>query len=704
VKKINFGKIEVMKYINKCKSIIGFGDLTLTFIIFLSFFGLIFLSLDFFKVSYIFVASLISLILFIFLFSIKLKKIKIIQRTFLLTILIFLIALLFRLEPSSWIMGGQDQGVYVNTAKLLHDNQSVKNKDNLRERFKAFDETQFYDDHNYVERNWERWPLGRTLWGRSFVTDKNKSEYQTMFMKLQPVWLSYFGSFLGVDNQVWALVFLGIISIYIFSMIIYRITGSLNYSLITSILLALSPNHVYFSKFPVSEMVTFFFFTLSILFIIRYFYVLRKYEQSDSPGFLQNENLFFSLSIFSLFVYFVSRATTFVFLPLVIILFYFAIFNSFKNKRINLKLSMLSVITLIGFLAALFFQFKTSYMYSFDIYRYVLEQMNFFSFKMFYVSIFIIFLSISIYLFIRQIMKKGTNILSFNIIRLIKVISCLALFLSIVGGLYRLYAYNFTDTLINNAWFNHAGEGIKYSSQVSLFAFAESLSYIGFILLIFSFVKFIRSNCAIRISLSVAFAFFSLYVFIFQWFTIHQFYYNRYFFSELYPLALIMISVYIYDLNNSRPIKKYFANFSFAIILLHSIFISAHQIGLNEGEDFNKTSKYLSSYIGDNDILLIDKKFGAHEALITPMYIWNERNIFTVINKDDLITYFNKMEKLKFDNIYYLTEDELDSELLSFKEKIIFDHRHMNFDTRSLPRKKQSWVWGLNLYKLKGSL
>jgi len=704
VKKIYFDKLNIMKYFNKTKLLSGIDDLLLLFILFLSVFGLIFLSLDFFRVPYIFLVSSISLIFFVFLFKVKFKKIKINQRTFLLIILVFFTSLLFRLEPSSWIMGGQDQGVYVNSAKLLLENQSVKNKDNLRERFKTFDEIQFYDDHNYVERNWERWPLGRTLWGRSFVTDKNHSEYQTMFMKLQPIWLAYFGSFLGVDNQVWALVFLGIVSIYIFSAIIYQITRSLNFSLISSFLLALSPNHVYFSKFPVSEMVTFLFFSLSILFIFRYLDDLKKYEQSNPQEILENENLFFFLLILSLFVYFVSRATTFVFLPLIILLFYLGIFNNFKNKKINVRLSMLSAITSFIFLVALVFQFRTSYMYSLDIYRYVLEQLNFFGLKILYLSLFVIFIGISVCLFIWQVIKKGYNMPTINVIKLIKILACFALSLSIIGGFYRLFDYSFTNNLINDAWFNNAGKGLKYSSQVSLFAFSESLSYVGFLLLIFSFVNFIRSNCAIRISLSVAFAFFSLYVFIFQWFTIHQYYYNRYFFSELYPLALIMISVYTYDLNKNGSIKKYFANFSFAIILLHSLFVSAHQIGFKEGEEFNKTSKYLSSFIGDNDILLIDKKFGGHEALITPMYIWNERNIFTVIHKDNLATYIDKMKKLKFDNIYYLTEDELDSEQLFFKEKIIFDHRHMKFDTKKLPRKKESWVWGLNLYKLKGPL
>ena len=44
------------------------------------------------------------------------------------------------------------------------------------------------------------------------------------------------------------------------------------------------------------------------------------------------------------------------------------------------------------------------------------------------------------------------------------------------------------------------------------------------------------------------------------------------------------------------------------------------------------------------------------------------------------------------------------SEYLAFKEKIILEHEHMNFDTKSLPRKKSKWVWGLNLYQFKGSL
>ena len=686
------------------KSSISFGDLFLIFISFLSIYGIFFLSFDFFRVPYIFLTSLISLLLFLFAFKLKIKNIKVNQRTILLFILIFLISLFFRIEPSSWIMGGQDQGVYVNTSKLLIDNKSVRNHDNLRDRFKALDETQFYDDHNYVERNWERWPLGRTLWGRSFVTDKDKSEYQTMFMKLQPIWLSYFGSFLGVDNQVWALVFLGIISIYVFSLIIYQITRSLNISLISSMLLVLSPNHVYFSKFPVSEMVTFLFFILSILFLIKYFHLVKKYELSDSPDFFENEILYFFLFIITLFVYFVSRATTFVFVPLLILLFYLAIFNVFKNKRINLKILIMAVLALLVFLLALFFQFKTSYMYSLDIYRYVLEQLRFFSLKSFYISLLGIFLLTSFFLFSMQIIKKGKNIFSFNIIKYIKFFSCIALIGSVTGGLYRLYRYSFTDMLTNDAWFNHAGEGIKYASQISLFSFSESLSYIGFVLVIFSFVSFIRSSCAIRISLAVAFSFFSLYIFIFQWFTIHQFYYNRYFFSELYPLALIMIVLYIYDANKSKSLKKYFANFTFAIICFHSLYISAHQIGLNEGEDFNKKINHLSSYIGNNDILLIDKKFSAHEALITPMYIWQGRNIFTVIHKADLLKYLNKMKKIKFENIYYLTEDNLNIEYLAFKEKIILEHEHMNFDTKSLPRKKSKWVWGLNLYQFKGSL
>jgi hypothetical protein len=682
---------------------ISFFDSFLLILGLVSISALALLSFNHFKAVYALIFGAILFLITILFFNLKVERFKIPRHLAIVGGLILLISLIYRVEPSLWITGGQDEGVYVNAGKIYADEGKAHLIDHTRKRFEVFGETKFYDDRNIVDKGFARWPLGRTLFAHSFVASEEKSEYEFMFLPLQPLWLSIFGSFFGYENEVWALVFLGVVSIIAFGLLAFELSGgSLLTGYFAALLLSISPVHAFFSKFPVSEMTTFTFFVSGLYFLAKYFR-LSNVKNINYPFNKQNKILhsttFFYLfaSAILLFTYFVSRASTFIILPALVLLFLVTI-SMPKNYKLRKDLLIFSSGIFVVYLLAIFIQFHLSYWYSKDIYTMVLSKFGVTEhIKLKIICAILIFL-LGLFFYHKffacksKIIHWWQNKLGFLSISILAI--------AFLGGFWRSYEYAYTDkyVVLNPQWFENAHKGITSLFQTSFFVFFENLGYWGLLILFFAILSFQKSKDPRRIALLCLMAPVFIYIFIFNWDILYQYYYARYIFSEAYPLAILSISLFVGFKLESKSLGKRSIVAITLLLLTTYFYMISFQFNKREDSRITDGTNKILSYIKPNDILLFDKSFSAHEALITPLVLFYGLNVSAVLDPKELNYDTSIIRKLDFKDIYFLSQEAPDSIHYNLVDQITFNHEHSEYKPH-FPRKFVNEVWVLKLYK-----
>lgn len=254
-------------------------------------------------------------------------------------LLIIVLALAFRFPPYLYLMGGQDQGTYINISKQYELSHSLYAVDHYRETLTDA-EQELYDKHgNYLMPSIQKW-------------NRPDSEYSMVFYPLHPAWLAVFGQLFGNDNRVYSLTMFSMISIVAFYLLGYEISGkrkSAGY--IVALFLALNPLHAFFSKFPVGEIV-------ALAFTSSSFYYLAKYYNTSKENKPQPFYLILSALLINGFFY--TRMSSYMYLPF----FYLLILGVLAFIKVgHLKTQLLI------YLSTLMLLFVASYRYYFTFLR-----------------------------------------------------------------------------------------------------------------------------------------------------------------------------------------------------------------------------------------------------------------------------------------------------------------------------------------------
>jgi hypothetical protein len=212
-------------------------------------------------------------------------------------IIILLIALLFRIEPYLYVMGGQDQGIYVNMSAVYERTGGPFYTDTLREALSAEDK-KVYDERNQLMQTGN--PHSRNFGGVHqlgfFFEDISKSKYVSQFLVLHPIWMAIFAKTFGTDFRVYShLFFSTLLIVAVYFIVLDLSNGKKLAAFSVALFLALNPLVAFFSKLPTKEIILYFFFLAGA-------YSLIQYYQKSRTGLLKPIYLFISfLLVFSLF-------------------------------------------------------------------------------------------------------------------------------------------------------------------------------------------------------------------------------------------------------------------------------------------------------------------------------------------------------------------------------------------------------------------
>ncbi len=196
-----------------------------------------------------------------------------------------------------------------------------------------------------------------------FLRDASDGTQLFQFLHLHPMWLATFASLGGEFLRPYAPVFFALISILFFAMLMWKMTQNQFYTTTFALFFCCYPAHVYFSKFPVSEMV-------GLGFISMFFYYL--YLTLEANHTVKRKASIIAAA--SLGCYFFVHVSGIFYLPVICLLLLNAIADEDAIRRRSVYL-FVSLILLI-FLLSVCYGLYTSAPYVLRIYQPITNRMT----------------------------------------------------------------------------------------------------------------------------------------------------------------------------------------------------------------------------------------------------------------------------------------------------------------------------------------
>lgn len=625
-------------------------DLLILAISVFSLLNVILLALEFFYPLLSLGITIILLIIGLFVFKIKINIKD--KRFGLLFLIVILLALALRISPNLYLTGGQDQGTYVSLSKQYEINHSLYIKDELRE--------------SLSENLKEIYDKGNVFLGLKFK-DKGTSEYTMPFYPVFPSWMATVGSAIGSDNRIYALTFFSILSIVGIYLLAYEISGkNKKIGLLTSFLIAINPLHVYFSRVPLTEVV-------SLAFLCFGFYYLIKFYND----YLNNKKnfLLLILSLFSFTALFYTRMSGIFFLPIIILIPLLTFLFS-KDKKLLKYFVIYSFSWIISLLLS--YEFYKAFLP--DLYRQIIGKRLFDlvstdTLILLGISLCVVLVTI---FFVKKIRERLSSILRF-IYKYFYVIALL-LFFGLI--FYELYFY-IKDIFVNNDYSLLSNESLSLLKQQSFLVGLLYLSPFGFAVLPISFVYF-RKRMDVKIVLLIS----SILIFlIYYWgilrITQYHYYFARYQLSELIPLCTILISIFLIGICKNKVGKIV----SISLVSLMSIYFGYFSmIQLREYEGANKEKfEEIQELVGKDDLLLVAKnEFTSFNQIILPIKYYYGVNTFVIYSSSYVAKEEMQEEVKKYDKVYLLTAiNTISAEGIKFVKEIDFQNNYFVHCNRS---------------------
>lgn len=601
-----------------------------------------------------------------------------------LLVLIF-IALLFRIDFEQYIMGGQDEGVYVNMSKYFEKHGQVFPVDEFRKSLDGKLLT-IYDKYNLrieprpnvrVEDKKE----GLYLPG-VYLKDQEKSEYVFQFYHLHPLWMSIFGDTFGDDHRQLSLVFFSILSIIIFYLIVYNLTNNYFYSLSGGLLLALNPLHTYFTKFPVSEVMVLF-FSLSG------FYYLILYYKNITENY-QKINRYLFLSVLLISCLFFTHIRGFMYMPFFYSLLAIIIIKDrdAKKELIFYTIAVISVYTL-----SVFYGYAYSYPYVTDIYRTSFSRLFGTNWDIYIIIILLIMVNV---LFLISYFSKLRKLCE-NVLNICVKYSHIFFFIVFVLSLFKIYQLGFTDKYIGNGWLDDrwgiAATGLKAVFHSSIVVFTEHISPFLITIFLIALLKYNRKNLYLNFLLLFIFGFW-VYALILQNVVPYQYYYARYLLSELIPYVILFTVLFLAAFKNQKIAKVFIV-----LSVIYFALLTSMQLRGTESKGAYKSFNRISQEVGSEDLLLVNSINRPFEFKTTLKYYY-DLNVFS-FNKDQLDLTISLYRKKHNGNIYVLSPFQYNSNYLDLVKNINVRIESSNYDRSNLPVVTYyTHVKYYNLYKL----
>ncbi len=665
-------------------------DIVLLFVVSVTFSSIILLISNRFNSLHALLIGIVLTILFLKFFNIKFVLRD--NRFSIFFLFIILISLLFRSEPYLYIMGGQDEGIYVNMSATYERTGSTFIVDHLRDGLDD-EGKKTYDDVNHgisiIKKN--RYE-GVHLPG-IYIKDLNRSLYVFQFYPINPIWMAIVAKIFGSDNRVYSLVFFSLISIISFYLLAYEISGKKRLpGHLIALFLAVSPLHAFFSKFPVSEVV-------ALAFTSSSFYCLVKYYKENINGKINTFYLFLSSAL--MFCFFLTRISGFMYIPFFYVLMCITLMFC-KNSKLKKHLIIYYFSILILFICSLLYGYFYSFPYFYNTYKNVFLYISPDHWLLILVIIFVFMTTLLVISSFKDCWIK--NILKKIFLAINKSLPYI-FFIVVLIGIYRAYEIGFTDKYIGDNWIdnrwhavNLGWESFKFSN---IFVAITYISPVGFIILIFAIYNIRKSKNIFHILLLLFLIIFWTFGVVIRLITPYQYYYARYFLSELVPYSFLLIALYFGYLFEKSKIQKHLVKILAIAVTIYSMYFSFYQFLGKEAEGAKESLNKIQNRMDEKDMLLINKKEALRMyGIKTPLSYYFGLN---VMNIEDIQKISKKLYKTlitEYNDVYILSQSpHIKNPYLRLID--IISYKQGRFEhTNTIPKKFEYIKTDLYLFKI----
>jgi hypothetical protein len=621
-------------------------------------------------------------------------------------VLVLLVAALFRAEPYLWLFGGQDQGLYVNMSAHYERAGSTFINDHVRELLgaegqKEFDETQYFFQkipatstelavpypHKYNQEIGTNY-YAMTLPG-IYYKDATTSQYVFQFYPLHPLWMSMAGKILGEGKRVYSPVFFSLLSIVLFYLLAYDLSGGKLFpALAVSLFLALNPLHAFFAKFPVSEEVSLFFSAAA------FYALLQSYRSTQRKARIFY--LWLSAGLFG--GLFFTHIANFLFVPWLYFLLLVTLLFAEREKRNQFALFALGAIAF--FMLSVLYALHYSYPYFMETYEQGFRPLLGIDWALWLkvagaASIVPLVIAVSVKRRVEYDRQKLLRLMSYALMILGGAAIAIAVWRAYQLGFTTRYTVNrllFYDFKIAASGWN----SLRHSYFIGYVAF---LSPIAFICLILALIRK-KMREEFTYALLMLFLVQVLYLrTVIVFVNLYSYYYARYLLSELLPYSLLIVGLYLGSLYDHRKGIRYrVALLALIAIASYYFYFSSYQFRGVEVEEAGKALTRIADQLDRSSLILHDF---TDSAIITPLryYFGNSTYYSRKIETIDKAL-FDKFAE-NYGSIYLLSNRKYANQYLQLKDIIGYRYgyyEHMCIiPTRFLHESKTLYLYRLSL-------
>lgn len=509
--------------------------------------------------------------------------------------LLLLVGLFFRLPAYHYVLGGQDEGLYVNIANYIERTGGIKVRDTVLERLQDSSVKDAYLRDNRVIRANSGDLEGGSFVAGVYVHSSTSPKLEFQFYHLFPVWMALFGGVFGSTFGVYALTLFALLSIIFFYRLALLLTHSHRAALLAGLLLALSPLHAFFSKFPVTEVPTLAFSTIAFTFAVAFW--------RSPPGDRQWRWLWLSSAAFA--AMFFTRISGLLYIPFVAAA---AIASAACDDDVERRRAMVRLGAVVALLYGLsvVYGLHWSHRYATDIYR-VFFAGPFGEHWRAVVGLLALAGGVAWWALVTVARRRlGAAMIARWVVKPLLLAIPVLLFAGLLLGILKIYRLGWTGAYAADPWLSTvwhlAGSGWTAVRASSL---AALLVYLGpFIPLMFLYVSAMRPNDLCLDALRVFVVGFFVYAAIVLWTIPYGPYYARYLLSELVPYMLLLVVCAWSVMPPGR------SRLAFAVLLVLSTAYagatSLAQIGKQENDGLYVGLRQLVSRVDPADVVLLD--------------------------------------------------------------------------------------------------
>jgi hypothetical protein len=508
-------------------------------------------------------------------------------------IIILVLGILLRMDIYPHYIGGQDQGLYVNYAQTMLRTGSLNFTDDFRENMPENIQS-IYDKATYLS-------VG--------MTNQQPSEYTIEFYPLHPIWMAIAQWIFGFGKHTLSLLFFSILLMIGVYRLTFEIKGSERASLIALGISATNPALVFFSKFPVTEIMA------SALLFNAFYLWLKSWRERENIK-LCIFCLIAALLLINAFLY--TRMSFFILLPLMLIILLTTYLVHWDNKIYKKSTQRFVYCTIALFILSMIYYNYNQHSLFAAMFEFAFKASLLRNIKLIIGGLIITLVALG-YLYS---IRKKTQVIKIVIEKYERYalpVFCLAL----IGSVYFILKLYITGDLApfhyiipQNLYMFH------YSTLYRLFQIASPF------LLIFLFIGIFPKLVFNEVeSLLIMFGTF-VWLEILMWSPNipYLYYYGRYIVSEMLPVLIILFAIVFDKFLHQGKAWKNVSYIFLGLIISYNLVFSFLQVGKLEcekGTFFNEVN-----YIVNNNDVIFGSESEVSNRIAVPVRIAFEKKLF----------------------------------------------------------------------------